>query len=136
MKAKKKAMVAIIVGAVLGALFAFFQFQQMGEYARSAGQSQGEWILRCLIMIPLFMLYAFGYAFGWKRCKGFLAGAAKVSADVAFFTIIFHIITGKGFGKGMLLAIFILCIAVSVVWLPGVVFGVKDLISERRQAYA
>ena len=135
MTAKKKAIVALIVGAVLGVLYAIFDLQYLGEFARNAGRPQTELVWQCLAMIPFFMLYAFGYAFGWKRCKGFLSGVAKISVNITIFSIIFHIITGKGFIKGVLIAIVILWIAIAVVWLPGIVFGVKDLLNERRQIY-
>lgn len=62
-------------------------------------------------MIPACMMYAFG----WKRCKGFVAKTAKVSADVAFVSIIVHLLSGKGLGRGLMIAIFVFGFAVDIV---------------------
>lgn len=129
MSAKKKSIIAIIVGAVLGSGFAFYMYDVMSQ---SSTVSQSEILPQCLVMIPCFILYAFGYAFGWKRCKGFVAKAAKVSADIAFFSMIIQLISGKGLGRGLMLSMFVFCFAIGIVWLPGVVWGIMQLIAEFR----
>lgn len=133
MSAKKKAIIAIIIGAVIGVAMMIYLVTNASEMS---GVSEKDMMLQGVLMIPCFMLYAFGYAFGWKRCKGFLAGAAKVSADIGFISIIGHMITGKGLGRGLMISMFVFCFAIGIIWLPGVVFGIKDLISERKGAYA
>lgn len=80
----------------MGVVFAVFEIQQLSGYEDVVGMSRSDILAQSLIMIPCFMLYAFG----WKRCKGFVAKAAKVSADVTFMYLIVQLITGKGFGKG------------------------------------
>lgn len=132
MSAKKKTIIALIVGAVLGVVFAVFEIQQLSGYEDVVGMSRSDILAQSLIMIPCFMLYAFGYAFGWKRCKGFVAKAAKVSADVTFMYLIVQLITGKGFGKGIIIAMLIFSFAIGIVWLPGIVFGIKELITEHK----
>ncbi len=132
MSAKKKAIIAIVIGAVIGVAVMIYLVTNAGDMP---GVSERDMMLQGVLMIPCFMLYAFGYAFGWNRCKGFLAGAAKVSADIGFFSLIVHMITGKGLGKGLMISMIVFCFAIGVIWLPGLVFGIKDLISERKGAY-
>ncbi len=136
MSAKKKAIIAIIVGAVIGAVIGIYMMTYVRQYGEMIGESQTGLTVQSFLMVPCCMLYAFGYAFGWKRCKGFLAGAAKVSADISFFYLIVHLITGKGIGKGLFIAMFVFSFAVGVVWVPGVVYGIKDLMHERQGACA
>lgn len=129
MTAKKKTIIAVTLGAVLGIAMAIFMYINMS----TAGEiNNSEDYLGIVVIIPVFMLYAFGYTFGWRRCKGFVAGATKLSADVAFIYLIVHIITGKGLTKGLFIAMFILMAAISVVWLPGVIWGIQALITEKR----
>ena len=78
MSAKKKAIIAIIVGAVIGAVIGIYMMTYVRQYGEMIGESQTGLTVQSFLMVPCCMLYAFGYAFGWKRCKGFLAGAAKV----------------------------------------------------------
>lgn len=132
MTAKKKGIVSLIVGAVLGVIFAIVELYSLGD-AVSAGQmTWSELIVQAVVMVPCFMLYAFGYAFGWKKCKGFVASMAKVGADVAFFYIIVQLITGKGLGKGLIIAILIFSFSIGIIWIPGIVIGIKQILSERK----
>lgn len=135
MTAKKKTVKALIIGAIIGCLVGVAAYNSMTT-AEVNPVSTTDALLTCIVYIPCCMLYAFGYAFGWKRCKGFIAAAAKISADVAFFAIIVKLITGKGLGKGLFIAMFIFMFAVSIVWLPGVVWGIKALYVEHRDGTA
>lgn len=128
MTAKKKTIIALAVGFVIGAAFCVLMMMS----ASASGMEMGAAAGMGLVYIPAMMLYAFGYAFGWKRCKGFLAKAAKVSADVAFFAILVQLITGRGLGKGLMIAMFVFSCAIGIIWIPGVVWGIKQLITERK----
>lgn len=131
MTAKKKTMIALIVGTIIGCFMAASAYYGMTN-TNVNSVSTTDSTITCIAYIPCCMLYAFGYAFGWKRCKGFIARAAKISADVAFLTIIVKLITGRGLGRGLFIAMFIFMFAVGVVWIPGVIWGVNALYVEHR----
>lgn len=130
--AVKKAKIALTVGGILGILyFAYVVYSMINS---GFTRQDGSWdaFVQAIIMIPCFMLYAFGYAFGWKRCKGFVANVAKVSADLAFIAIVVQLITGKGLGRGLMIAMGIFGFSIGIVWIPGVVWGIKQVLEERR----
>ena len=131
MTAKKKMIISLGVGAVIGVAICVYLLIM---FSASGTQLPSGAIGTCIMYIPAMMLYAFGYTFGWKRCKGFMSKAAKVSADVVFISIIVHLITGKGLGKGLLIAMFVFSCAIGIVWVPGVVWGIKQLIAEHKEA--
>ncbi len=131
MTAKRKTIIALIVGAVLGTVICAVL---ISSFLNSGTELTSEAVITCLFYIPAMMLYAFGYAFGWKRCKGFIAKAAKVSADIAFISIIVQLILGKGLGKGLMIAMLVFSFAVGIVWIPGVVWGIQQLIAEHKKA--
>lgn len=130
MTAKKKTIIALIVGAVLGIVICV---GALASLSKSGMELSSEYVMTGLLYIPAMMLYAFGYAFGWKRCKGFIAKAAKVSADIAFISIIVQLIVGKGLGKGLMIAMLVFSFAIGIVWMPGVVWGIQQLIAEHKK---
>lgn len=128
MSAKKKAIIAVIVGAVIGAIIAFVLWEEYGSMYRDRGQT----LTTVLLYIPICALYAFGFAFGWKRGKGIVAKMAGVAAEVTFFALIIHLIRGKGFLTGLFIAAFLIGLGFSIVWMMGIPLGIKDIVTESR----
>lgn len=130
MSAKKKAIIAVIVGAVIGAIIAFVLWEVYGSMFRDDSEK-----LIALLYIPTTgALYAFGFAFGWKRGKGIVAKMAGVAAEVTFFALIVHLIRGKGFLAGLIIATLLISLGFSIVWMMGIPLGIKDIVTESRAA--
>lgn len=101
MTAKKKAIIAIIIGGIIG--------------VSVTCSTWNDWAFpgEALILIPLCMLYSFGFAFGWKRCKNFLTNAGIIAS-----------------GQNFIVGFMIIMLSISVVWFPGVVWGIKEVLDE------
>ena len=125
MKAKKKARIAIIVGGILG----FF----MGLASIYVSEIQDATIFLILpVFIFAFMLYGFGYTFGWERTKRWLVTALGLSANIMMFAIFLQIFRRKGLFGGTVIAILVFSFIVGLAWIPGVFQGIIELYREHK----
>ncbi len=130
MTAKKKAKLSALIGIVLGVVVGMIPNVQ----AMNGGVWEPSLLVLLLIYPPIFMLYSFGYVFGWARTKRWAAAAFGVSADIMFFSILLQIICKKGLAGGTVLAILILSFAIGLAWIPGVFQGIAEMHRERKLA--
>ncbi len=133
MSAKKKAIIAIVVGLVLGVALSVFLCV---SYYSEVGEEATEGILNVLPMLIMYIiafpLYAFGFAFGWKKGKGIVAKMVGIAAEVTFFALIVHLIRGKGFMSGLIIAMLLVSLGFTIVWIMGIPIGIKEVWTESR----
>lgn len=112
MSAKVKAFIGVVIGCL----------SSIGIYIYTNN-------IVTLYAMPAFALYGFGYAFSFDILKSWLAKAARASSDIAFMSLIFQIIAGRGLFLGLFICIMIFSCAIGLAYLPGIFIGLKALLS-------
>ena len=128
MTAKKKAKLSVIIGIIAGLIVGLIP----NALAMDADVWQAELLVFFVIYPPIFILYSFGYVFGWTRTKRWTAAVLGVSADILFFSLLMEIIHKRGLAGGITISLFLISFVVGLAWIPGVFQGIIELYRERK----
>ena len=120
-------------GAIIGSII-MLPILVLNIAAGELGTSPIDLVLGLVITIGAGSCYGFGYAFGWQWLLRWAAGALHYSGHVLDAGFIWWICTGRkgGIIRGLLFATFLLCFAVGIAWMPGVVKGIKQIREEKK----
>ncbi len=120
-------------GAIIGGIL-MVPILVLNIVAGELGTSPIELVLGLVITTGAGACYGFGYAFGWQWLLRWAAGALHYSGHVLDAGFIWWICTGRkgGIIRGLLFATFLLCFAVGIAWMPGVVKGIKQIREEKK----
>lgn len=120
-------------GAIIGGIL-MLPILVLNIAAGELGTSPIDLVLGLVITIGAGSCYGFGYAFGWQWLLRWAAGALHYSGHVLDAGFIWWICTGRkgGIIRGLLFATFLLCFAVGIAWMPGVVKGIKQIREEKK----
>lgn len=120
-------------GAIIGSIL-IVPILILNIVAGELGPSPIELVLGIVITIGAGTCYGFGYAFGWTWLLRWAAGALHYSGHVLDAGFIWWICTGRkgGIIRGLIFATFLLTVAVTLAWIPGVVKGIKEIRAEKK----
>lgn len=107
MTAKKKTVIVLIIGIIIG--------------------------IKLEVFAPICMLFVFGYAFGWNRYKGIIVRIGIISIELLFVAILVKLSSGAILQVTLFLVKYGFIVGMSTVWGLGVVWGMKELYVEYKE---